>query len=125
MKALLIRSITEELLPAEERQLQEALQHSEELKKEQAYLLRTREMVVAAMPPADPGFAEKVLQGLGKSSKEVALIVRIYPRVAAACIAVIAALSLFLYFETGSLSTDVLMGLDGLSLEEAVALTEY
>lgn len=125
MKNLLLRSITEPLSEEEQKQLDAALAQSPALQKEQEQLKYTRNLVQDAAPPADPGFSKKVLQRLDKGRKEVALVVRLFPRVAAACVLVIFALSLFLYFEAGSLSTDVLVGLEDLSIEEAVALTEY
>lgn len=110
---------------AEQEQLRAALEVSEELRREQEQLTYTRELVQQAIPAADPGFSQKVLERLQKGRKEVALVVQLFPRVAAACVAVILALGLFLYFEAGSLSTDALVGLQDLSIEEAVALTEY
>lgn len=125
MKNLLLRSITEPLSEEEQKQLDAALAKSPALQKEQEQLKYARNLVQDAVPPADPFFSKKVLQRLDKGRKEVALVVRLFPRVAAACVLVIFALSLFLYFEAGSLSTDVLVGLEDLSIEEAVALTEY
>lgn len=125
IKNLLLRSITEPLSAAEQEQLRAALEASEELRREQEQLTYTRELVQQAIPAADPGFSQKVLERLQKGRKEVALVVQLFPRVAAACVAVILALGLFLYFEAGSLSTDALVGLQDLSIEEAVALTEY
>ncbi|PHN03122.1 hypothetical protein [Flavilitoribacter nigricans] len=125
IKNLLLRSITEPMSAAEQEQLRAALEVSEELRREQEQLTYTRELVQQAIPAADPGFSQKVLERLQKGRKEVALVVQLFPRVAAACVAVILALGLFLYFEAGSLSTDALVGLQDLSIEEAVALTEY
>jgi anti-sigma factor RsiW len=125
IKDLLLRSITEPLSPAEQEQLDAALKSAPELREEQEQLLYTRDLVQNAIPPADAGFSSRVMQRLDKGRKEVALIVQLFPRVAAACVLVIMALSLFLYFEAGSLSADVLVGLEDLSVEEAVALTEY
>lgn len=125
IKHLLLRSITESLSSEEQERLEAALAQSEALRQEQKQLMTTRDMVRQAIPAADPGFSQRVLQRLDKGRKEVTLVVRLFPRVAAACIAVLIALGLFLYFEAGSLSTDALVGLEDLSLEEAVALTEY
>lgn len=125
IKDLLLRSVTEELSLEEQAELDLALSDSEELRKEQKRLLRTRDLLQRAIPPKDLEFSKRVMQKLDKSRTEVALVVQLFPRVAAACIAVVLALGLFLYFDAGSLSTDVLVGLEGLSLEEAVALTEY
>lgn len=125
IKSLLLRSLTEALDPEETAALQAALRDSEALRLEQEHLLLTRQLVQQAVPPPDPHFAGRVLRKLANGRKEVALVVRLFPRVAAACVAVLLALSLFLYFEGGGLSSDVLMGLQDLSVDEAVALTEY
>ena len=125
IKKLLLRSITEPLSKDEQERLNTALARSEDLRTEQEQLMLTRELIQQAVPAADPGFSLRVLQRLDKGRKEVALVVQLFPRVAAACVAVVFALSLFLYFEAGSLSADALVGLEDLSVEEAVALTEY
>lgn len=125
IKALLIRSIVEELSESESAQLEAALAESEALRRERSELLRTRNLLRHARPPADPGFADRVMQKLEEHQSATALIVRLFPRVAAACAIVLVALSLFFYFEAGSLSADILVGLEDLSIEEAVALTEY
>jgi hypothetical protein len=125
IKNLLLRSITEPLSTDEQEQLNTALKRSEDLRREQEQLKYTRALVQQAIPAADPGFSKRVLQRLDKGRKDVALVVQLFPRVAAACVAVIFALSLFLYFEAGSLSTEALVGLQDLSVEEAVALIEY
>lgn len=117
--------MVEELSKAESARLDAALADSEALRRERAELLRTRELLFQVRPPADPGFAGRVMQKLEEQSGETALIVRLFPRVAAACIAVLLALGLFIYFEAGGFSTDILVGLEDLSIEEAVALTEY
>jgi hypothetical protein len=62
---------------------------------------------------------------LDRKRKDIALVVQLFPRVAAACAIVLVALTLFLYFEAGSLSADALVGLEDLSIDDAVALTEY
>lgn len=125
IKKLLLRSLTEDLSPQEQVRLNSALAESETLRTEREHLLVTRNLVRQAVPPPDLGFSHRVMQRLEKGRKEVALVVQLFPRVAAACIAVVLALGLFLYFEAGSLSADALVGLEDLSVEEAVALTEY
>lgn len=125
IKNLILRSVTETLSEQEQEQLHAVLAASPEWKQEQEALLHTRDLVKNAVPPADPGFSQRVLLRLDKGRKEVALVVRLFPRVAAACVLALVALSLFLYFEAGSLSTGALVGLEDLSIEEAVALTEY
>lgn len=125
IKNLLLRSITEELSTEEQQQLNTALAESEDLREERDQLIYTRDLVIQAVPTADPAFSQRVLQRLDKGRKEVALVVQLFPRVAAACAAVVLILSIFLYFEAGSLSTDALVGLQDLSIDEAVALTEY
>lgn len=122
---LLIRSLTEDLLPEEASLLQAALSQSEELRLERALLLQTLTSVREAIPPANPAFVDRVMTNLDKKRKEVALVVQLFPRVAAACLAALVALTLFLYFEGGSLTAEALVGLEDLSVEEAVALTEY
>lgn len=125
IKNLLIRSLTEELSSEEADRLQAALSQSEELRLERESLLQTVSSVRAAIPSADPAFVDRVMSNLDKKRKEIALVVQLFPRVAAACVLAVIALTLFLYFEAGSLSTEALVGLEGLSVEEAVALTEY
>ena len=125
IKNLLLRSLTEELSSEEAARLETALSTSEELRTEQQALLQTKAAVRSAIPAADPAFVDRVMLHLEKKRKEIALVVQLFPRVAAACVIVLIALGLFLYFEAGSLSTDALVGLQDLSIDEAVALTEY
>ncbi|MCB0629507.1 MAG: hypothetical protein R2824_11980 [Saprospiraceae bacterium] len=125
IKNLLLRSLTEELSSEEAALLETALSESRELRAEQQALLQTRAAVRSTIPPADPAFVDRVMLRLEKKRKEIALVVQLFPRVAAACVIVLIALGIFLYFEAGSLSTDALVGLQDLSIDEAVALTEY
>jgi anti-sigma factor RsiW len=125
IKNLLLRSMTEELPPEEAAQLEAALSASETLRQEQRALLQTKMALQSALPPADPAFVDRVMIRLDRKRKDIALVVQLFPRVAAACAIVLVALTLFLYFEAGSLSADALVGLEDLSIDDAVALTEY
>ncbi|HKK78045.1 MAG TPA: hypothetical protein VJ933_00395 [Phaeodactylibacter sp.] len=115
---LLYRAQDNPLSPVEERELALALEQSPGLRAERDKLLRLRDAFGQIEPPPEPDFTAQVMAGL--QARVVPL--RWLRRVAAACLLLLAAAFLTLYFSEGSLSTDTLIGVQELQPEDATAL---
>ncbi len=123
---LLTRSLHEELSSQERIRLETALATHDWLRQEQLKLLQMRTLFADWQPKANPGFADSVMQAVGKEKSEesTALFVRLFPRVAVACaLFFVLGLGAF-YLSEGSLSTDALIGLEDWSVEDVYTMTD-
>jgi len=123
---VLIRSLDGALPASEEAQLEEALRTSERLRLEKARLLDLRAELKDWSVPEDPDFAARVLSQIGKQAEEdlSGVIIRLFPRVAAACVMVLAVALGTIYLTDGSLMLDTIIGVNEVVLEEAVMLVD-
>ena len=122
---LLLKSLDETLSPQEEEQLNALFEQSEELRVEREKFLRLRMLVKEAKPNSDAAFADRLmdrLQHLPVKTVE-ATILRLFPKVAAACVLILLVSMLGIYFTEGSLSSEVIIGLQDLSPEDAYSLS--
>ena len=122
MSDLLIRSLDEELSAAEQEQLNRALAVSEELRLEREQLLRLRAALASLQPEPMPDFADRVKARLDDATSLTVAIVRLFPRVAAACVLVLLFVLLAVYLSEGNLSTEAIIGTQELTVEDAYAL---
>ena len=85
-----------------------------------------RERLAEWTAPEDPNFAERVLTNLGKQVEEdlSAVIIRLFPRVAAACVLILGVALGTIYVTEGSLMMDTIIGVNEVLLEDAVLLVE-
>ncbi|MFK8104076.1 MAG: anti-sigma factor [Saprospiraceae bacterium] len=116
---LLLRSLDFKLSDEEATRLEQALKRDPALRKERAELLATRQLFSNWSVAKDPDFSAKVMQQLEnfaiKSTESFSRsIIRLFPRVAAACVIFILAFLLNIYFVEGSLSPEVMLGIDNL-----------
>lgn len=123
---LLLRSLDAELSQAEAEKLEQALQDSEALRREKTRLLAMRQQLEAWSIPEDQTFTDRVMAKLGKKAEEdlSAVIIRLFPRVAAACVLILAVALGTIYITEGSLMLDTIIGVNEVVLEDAVLLVE-
>ena len=123
---LLIHSLDNELTPAEAKQLEEALANSPELRQEKERLLEIRAMFGAAKMEQDHTFVNKVMMRINQAKKPSFnnVIVNLFPKVAAACVLLFLVTLIGIYITEGTLSTDAIMGIEEMSVEDALTITE-
>jgi len=124
-RALLIRSFDEPLLPEEEKQLKEALNQSEELRKEKNELEAVRTLMSDYSPSLGDGFSKTVLDRIEAMADDNNLY-HLFTRFALGGVAAILVLLISVYFTDGNLSTDSLLGLSDLSADNILlALSSF
>jgi len=124
-RALLIRSFDEPLLPEEEKQLKEALNQSEELRKEKNELEAVRTLMSDYSPSLGDGFSKTVLDRIEAMADDSNLY-HLFKRFAFGGVAAILVLLISVYFTDGNLSTDSLLGLSDLSADNILlALSSF
>lgn len=126
MLALLIRSMDTELNEADALKLEQALRGSVALRDEKVRLTGMREELRNWEAVEDPTFADRVIAQLGKQVEEdlSAVIIRLFPRVAAACVLILGVALGTIYVTEGSLMLDTIIGVNEVLLEDAVLLVE-
>lgn len=121
IRDLLIRSLDQKLDPSETARLRRALDESSVLRTEQQRLRRMRRKIAALRLDRDPTFAERVtnrLLDLGKRTLSRTMAA-IFPKVAAACLLLFLLSLAAIYFSTGALSVDAIIGIEELTPEDA------
>lgn len=126
MLELLLRSLDETLSSEETRQLTEALRQSDRLQQEKAALLKMRQELSDWQPAEDTGFSARVMQQIGKQVEEdlSAVIVRLFPRVAAACVVVLFLALGGIYYTEGNLMVENIIGVNEMLTEDAIMLVD-
>lgn len=124
IQSLLYRSLDEALSFDEEKLLEQGLVAFPELMEERDQLQRLRAGLQSyTVSATSSGFSESVLQKVHKS--KVIPLKSWAVQITAACVILTLAFVLGLYFKEGSLSTEVLLGVQELSPEEAYTLLTY
>ena len=124
IQELLLRSF-EQPLPAEERaRLDAALAGSEALQREKQQLEKLRFMLGSLQEEPNRSFTDEVMARLNTSPVEATLL-SLLPKAAAACLAIILLTLVGIYIAEGSLSADAIIGVSGLSPEDAYTYLEY
>lgn len=122
IKEILLKSFDAELTPQERKMLDEALQHSEKLRKEKQEIEHTRAMLAGQPASFESGFADRVMQRLETEPAAPPKSVEMYgifKRVAITGIAAIIALLIAIYFIDGSLTLNAVLGISGYSPDGA------
>ncbi|MEN0005502.1 MAG: hypothetical protein AAF798_15230 [Bacteroidota bacterium] len=127
MNQLLLKSLDLPLSAEEQTALDQALEASAALREDQAKLLAMRQLLAKAQLEASPSFADRVMDTIKLRQRPTftASIIRLYPKVAAACILLLLAGMLGIYLSEGNLSVDALVGVQELSIDEAYTLVDY
>lgn len=119
---LLIKSLDTPLGEGERQQLDAALAERADLRTQQGQLLALRQALTTLHPEPDAAFTARVMADIRYQNLFIAPITRLWPMVAvAASVALVLGLT-FIYYHSGSLDADALLGLDNLDLEDAFAL---
>lgn len=121
MKDLLLYSLDNELTPDQQVHLEKALAESAELRQEKQQLLQMRSLVAGLRVRRDLSFPERVMNRLHIKEKRgfFSDLVALSPKVAAACIVFMLATIVGIYVREGSLSSDVIIGVEELTPEDA------
>ena len=117
---LLILSLDNELPAAQQEQLERALKEHKWLRQERDKLIEIRDVLGNMRAAPNDRFTDSVMAHIdaGSSGSE-SIIIRLFPKVAAACAVFLLALVLNIYSSDGSLSYDSIIGLNDLSPDEA------
>lgn len=126
MLELLLRSLDQELLPSEAQQLKTALVSSEKLRQEKDRLIQVRQQLQDWQPAVDEDFTARVMVQISQQLEEdlTAVIVRLFPRVAAACVVVLCVALGAIYLTEGSLMVETIIGVNEVMPEDALILVE-
>ena len=118
---LLYESFDRQLSSEEQAFLQQALAQDPALREEQAQLLLLREGMAQLQASPKIGFADTVMAKINEqqSGGVIRHLAQLFPRVAAAAIVVATLTLLSIYWNSGSLDSDSLIGYQDLQPEEA------
>ena len=123
LRHLLARSYDEKLEPEEEKVLEEALLYNEWLRVEAAQFKQLREALQSWSVPSANDFTDKVMQQV-EDSAAYRLPRHWLQWTAAASAAIILIAGISIYWTSGSLSTEALLGVSELAPEDAVTLLQ-
>lgn len=121
-KEILLKSFDTELTPEEQKLLDNALQRSEELRKEKQEIEQMRNLLSGQEASFKTGFEDRVMDRLETeptASPKTIEMVSVFKRVAIAGMAAIIALLITIYFVDGTLNLDSLFGLTNYSPDGA------
>ena len=121
-KEILLKSFDTELTPEEQKLLDNALQRSEELRKEKQEIEQMRNLLSGQEASFKSGFEDRVMDRLETqptASPKAIEMVSIFKRVAITGMAAIIALLITIYFVDGTLNLDSLFGLTNYSPDGA------
>lgn len=121
-KEILLKSFDTELTPEEQKLLDNALQGSEELRKEKQEIEQMRNLLSGQEASFETGFEDRVMERLETeptASPKTIEMVSVFKRVAITGMAAIIALLITIYFVDGTLNLDSLFGLTNYSPDGA------
>lgn len=122
---LLIYSLDNKLDEGQSQDLAKALADSADLRVEKKRLLKIRQLIGALTVEASPLFADGVVAALHQTTEKVeARIIDLFPRVAAACVAFFILTFIMVILTEANFATDMLVGVEDLTPEEAYSLLE-
>lgn len=128
LKLLLLKSLDNQLTTQEQILLNQALEEHNWLQEElESYLLIRNQMANFSIE-VDENFHKSILEKVSNRAKTLdqrTVIVRLFPKVVAACILVALAFTANLYFTQGSFDLDSFVGLDNVTPEEAYSYLLY
>lgn len=120
-RLLVHRSLDEVLAPEEQHALEEVLVTFPELQLELTQLLEMRQLFSQLQHTNKPGFANRVVRSAMSDTNWYRPLIYNWSAVAAAaCIALVLALG-FIYYNSGTLETEALLGLEEILLDDVYA----
>ncbi len=128
---LLIYSLDNQLTPLEQEELDQYLASSEALREEKEALLEMRAGLASLRREANENFADQLIRKIqsGKVEKPVQnfqlAVVKLFPKVAAACVIAMVLTVLGTFYVEGNLSLEAFIGVQDLSPEDAYSLLDY
>lgn len=123
---LLIYSFDSELSSEEALQLEKALAASAELRLEKERIVKTRQLMESFDLGPDHTFVNSVMKKIKRKVEPAfnRVIIQLFPKVAAACLLLFLITLLGVYVTEGNLSADAIIGIEEISIEEALSLIE-
>lgn len=123
---LLIYSLDNELNPNQKVMLDQFLSESAELRAEKEQLLKMRHALSEIKETSHSYLSEAILNKIEapQEAEFQAIIMQLFPKVAAACVLVIMVTIFATYYYTGSLSAEAMVGIQNLSPEDAYSLMQ-
>lgn len=130
IRDLLIYSLDNELTSLEKVRLEKALSEQPELQKEKANLLRMRGLVSSFSISENAHFSDQVLQKIETQKSRInegfeVQFIKLFPKVAAACVVFLLATFSVVYYSDTELVSDEIVGIEEVNLEDAYAYLEY
>ena len=132
MYDLLIRSMDGQLTAEEERQLQQALKGSSELREEKIKLSKVGKLLSSRNHSFSDGFHNRVMQAVSDEKKGKVMSIdftrsftSMFNRIAVAGVAVIVLLVISLYISHGSLNINTFTGVDPISEDNLISVLLY
>ena len=132
MYNLLVRSMNDQLTAEEEKQLQQALKGSSELRDEKIKFNNVRKLISSRNHSFSDGFHSRVMQAVSneKKGKVISMdftrsFTSMFNRIAVAGVAVIALLIISLYISHGSLNVNTFTGVEPVSQDNLVSVLLY
>ena len=121
---LLIKSFDDQLTDAEAGELAQALAQSPELQKEQADLLKMRQLIGNFSIKKNELFVDNIMDAIERETivakqRITYYLSAIYPKAVAACLVILMGFVTYLYLSEGNLDTETLVGITDLSPDEA------
>ncbi|MCK4698726.1 MAG: hypothetical protein KAT38_00255 [Bacteroidales bacterium] len=132
MYDLLIRSMNDQLTVEEDKQLQQALKGSSELREEKIKLNKVGELLSSRNYSFSDGFRNRVMQAVSDEKKDKVISIdftrnftSMFNRIAVAGVAVIVLLVISLYISHGSLNVNTFTGVDPISEDNLISVLLY
>lgn len=129
---LLIRSMNDRLTTEEDKQLQQALKGSSELREEKIKLNKVGKLLSSRNYSFSDGFRNRVMQAVSDEKRGKVISVdftrsftSMFNRIAVAGVAVIALLVISLYISHGSLNVNTITGVEPVSQDNLVSVLLY
>ena len=132
MYDLLIRSMNDQLTKEEDKQLQQALKGSSELREEKIKLNKVGKLLSSRNYSFSDGFHNRVMQAVNDEKKGKVISIdftrsftSMFNRIAVAGVAVIALLVISLYISHGSLNVNTFTGVEPVSQDNLISVLLY
>jgi len=132
MYDLLIRSMNYQLTAEEDKQLQQALKGSSELREEKIKLNKVGKLLSSRNYSFSDGFRNRVMQAVNNEKKGKVISIdftrsftSMFNRIAVAGVAVIVLLVISLYISHGSLNINTFTGVDPISEDNLISVLLY
>ncbi len=125
MKELLAYSLDNSVSSAQQATLEEALAQSPDLRLEKEQLLQMRTLIGQLQMPSNELLVSAVMANLERkqdNKSSFALIIQLFPRVAAACVGFILLACTTIYFGGADWIPETIAGTSDLTIEEAYTL---